>query len=135
MTESMLWLSVTAMGASISWSAVTRGLQDSESCLALFSDGGVAAGGGDRLPPRGCRPLLVALKTVSTIHAISSAVVTNYWRGPTVHNIHSSGENRGRRSQTWCKYIARERFDEDCEGVGRSRSRFGVGSSTVARRG
>lgn len=72
----MLWLSATASGASI-WSlAVAAAVQvtglwegdDSESRRARFSDGGgTAAGGGDTLPPNGCRPLFVVPKKASTI--------------------------------------------------------------------
>lgn len=72
LTESMLWLSVTPRGASMSWSEALRGLLDPESCRALLRDGGVAAGVGDRSSPRGCRPLFVVLKAVSTIHASKS---------------------------------------------------------------
>lgn len=92
----MLWLRVTARGASMSCSvAVTGGLfDDRESCLALLSDGGVAAGGGDRSPPRGCRPLFAALKMVSTIHARRSPF------GPPVqHNMHSSLVRSGMRAR------------------------------------
>lgn len=77
----MLWLSATASGASILCSlavavaaavaAAVTGLQeggDSESSRrARFNDGGAAAGGGDTLPPNGCRPLFVVAKKVSTI--------------------------------------------------------------------
>ncbi|EEZ99006.1 hypothetical protein TcasGA2_TC004870 [Tribolium castaneum] len=56
----------------MSWSEACGGLLDSESCRALFRDGGVAAGVGDRSSPRGCRPLFVVLKTVSTIPASKS---------------------------------------------------------------
>jgi hypothetical protein len=56
----------------MSWSEAARGLLDSESCRALLRDGGVAAGVGDRSSPRGCRPLFVVLKAVSTIHASKS---------------------------------------------------------------
>lgn len=48
---------------------------DSESCRALLSDGGVAADGGDALPPRGCRPLFVVLKGASTIHGRRSRFI------------------------------------------------------------
>lgn len=87
-TESMLWLKVTAKGASISWSwTETEGLFDSESSRALFKDGGVAAEGGDR-SPRGCRPLFVMLETVSTIYADGPSPVLNRpwsFQNPLVH--------------------------------------------------
>lgn len=99
LTESMLWLKVTARGASMSCSdAVTGGLfDDPESCLALLSDGGVAAGGGDSSPPRGCRPLFAAAfkTTVSTIHA------KRYRCGPPVqHNMHFFFFSLYRRQRT-----------------------------------
>ena len=56
----------------MSWSEALSGLDEPESCLALLRDGGVAAGVGDRSSPRGCRPLFVVLKAVSTIHASKS---------------------------------------------------------------